>query len=184
MGRPGSDDVDFVVAARRGEAWALTEVWERYSPAVVGYLRGKGAAEPEDLAGEVFLQVFAKIKKFRGDEPGLRSFVFGVAHARYVDAVRRQARRGVDAEFDPAAHGGTTASAESVAMDGLGTQRAEALIEALAPDQRDVLLLRVVADLSLEQTAEILGKSVGAVKSLQHRGLAALRPILEQAVSK
>jgi RNA polymerase sigma-70 factor (ECF subfamily) len=68
-------------------------------------------------------------------------------------------------------------------MDDLATKRVEALIEALAPDQRDVLLLRIVADLSLEQTADVLGKSVGAVKSLQHRGLAALRPIIGQAVS-
>jgi len=183
VGRRGSDDDNLVVAARRGESWALTAVWQRYSPAVVGYLRGKGVAEPEDVASEVFLQVFAKIRKFRGDEPGLRTFVFSVAHARYVDGVRRAARRGVDAEFDPAAHGGSADSAESAVLDDLATKRVEALIEALAPDQRDVLLLRIVADLSLEQTADVLGKSVGAVKSLQHRGLAALRPIIGQAVS-
>jgi RNA polymerase sigma-70 factor, ECF subfamily len=47
-----------------------------------------------------------------------------------------------------------------------------------------VLLLRIVADLSLEQTAAVLGKKVGSVKSLQHRGLAALRPVVEKAVSK
>jgi RNA polymerase sigma-70 factor (ECF subfamily) len=183
MGRRGSDDQNLVAAARRGESWALTEVWQRYSPAVVGYLRGKGAAEPEDLASEVFLQVFAKIGTFRGDEAGLRRFVFSVAHGRYVDAVRRQVRRGVDAEFDPATHGGTAPSAEASVMNELARERVESLIEALAPDQRDVLLLRIVADLSLEQTADVLGKSIGAVKSLQHRGLAALRPILGEAVS-
>lgn len=185
MGRRGSDeDADLVSAARRGEAWALTAVWQRFSPAVVGYLRGKGAAEPEDLASEVFLQVFGKLKHFRGDEAGLRTFIFSVAHARYVDAVRRRTRRGVDAEFDPAAHGGVAVSAESAVMDELARQRVESLIDALAPDQRDVLLLRIVADLSLEQTADVLGKTVGAVKSLQHRGLAALKPVLGQAVTK
>jgi RNA polymerase sigma-70 factor (ECF subfamily) len=184
MGRRGSGDDNLVAAARAGESWALTEVWQRYSPAVVGYLRGRGAAEPEDVASEVFLQVFAKIKTFRGDEAGLRTFVFSVAHARYVDTVRRQARRGVDAELDPVAHGGAARSAEAVAMDQLASGRVEQLIDALAPDQRDVLLLRIVGDLSLEQTAGVLGKSIGAVKSLQHRGLAALRPVLGQAVSK
>jgi RNA polymerase sigma-70 factor (ECF subfamily) len=185
MGRRGSDqEHDLVSAARRGESWALTQIWQQYSPAVVGYLRGKGAVEPEDVASEVFLQVFAKIGKFRGDAASLRTFVFSVAHARYVDAVRRQTRRGVDAELDPNSHGGATASAESAVMDELAAQRVESLIDALAPDQRDVLLLRIVADLSLEQTADVLGKSIGAVKSLQHRGLAALRPILGQAVSK
>lgn len=159
-------------------------MWRRYSPGVVGYLRGRGVAEPEDLTSEVFVQVFGRIKRFRGDEPALRRFVFSVAHARYVDTVRRQARRGVDAAFDAADHDGVVGSAEAAAIDSLATERVRALIEALSADQRDVLLLRIIGDLTLEQTAEVLGKSVGAVKALQHRGLAALRPIVGRAVSK
>jgi RNA polymerase sigma factor (sigma-70 family) len=97
--------------------------------------------------------------------------------------VRRIARRGVDAEFVAEMHAGESSSAEADAQAALATERVRMLIEALSPDQRDVLLLRIVADLSLEQTAAVLGKSVGAVKSLQHRGLAALRPIVGSAVS-
>jgi RNA polymerase sigma-70 factor (ECF subfamily) len=51
----------------------------------------------------------------------------------------------------------------------------------LAPDQREVLTLRVVGDLTVEQVADVLGKSRGAVKSLQHRGVAALRRRLQEA---
>jgi RNA polymerase sigma-70 factor (ECF subfamily) len=182
MGRHSRGD-DLTESARRGESWALTEILHRYSPAVTGYLRGRGVAEPEDLTSEVFLQVFRRIHSFRGDEKDLRTFVFSVAHARYVDERRRVTRRGVDAEFVPETHGGVHASAETTALDELATQRALALIDTLSPDQRDVLLLRIVADLSLEQTADVLGKKVGAIKSLQHRGLAALRPIVEAAVS-
>jgi len=178
------DDGELVAAARTGEAWALSEVWRRYSPAVVGYLRSRGAEEPEDLASEVFVQVFGRIKKFRGDESALRRFIFSVAHARYVDTVRRRSRRGIDAEFESDSHAGIAHSAEAEAIDALTTQRITALIEALSPDQRDVLLLRIIGDLTLEQTAAVLGKSVGAVKSLQHRGLAALRPVIGQAVSQ
>jgi RNA polymerase sigma-70 factor (ECF subfamily) len=183
MGRRAGEDDDLVRSARRGEAWALTAVWHRYSASVTAYLRGRGVGDPEDLTSEVFLQVFARIEKFRGDEVDLRTFVFSVAHARYVDECRRLARRGIDAEFVVADHDRPAPSAESHALDELATERVRRLITALAPDQRDVLLLRIVADLSLEQTAEILGKSVGAVKSLQHRGLAALRPVLGLAVS-
>lgn len=175
---------DLTESARRGEAWALTEIWHRYSPAVVGYLRGRGVEEAEDLTSEVFLQVFRRIGQFRGDEADLRTFVFSVAHARYVDDTRRRVRRGTDTEFVVETHDRPVDSAESQALHQIATQRAVALIETLSPDQRDVLLLRVVADLSLEQTAQILGKKVGAVKALQHRGLAALRPVVEAGVSR
>jgi RNA polymerase sigma-70 factor (ECF subfamily) len=185
MGRADRDGGDDLTdSARRGESWALTEIWHRFSPAVIGYLRGRGVVDPEDMTSEVFLQVFRRIDGFRGGEADLRTFIFSVAHARYVDDRRRLARRGVDAEFDPEAHDVPTVSAETEAMCELGTQRAVALIETLSPDQRDVLLLRIVADLSLEATAEVLGKKVGAVKALQHRATAALRPVVEAAVSK
>jgi RNA polymerase sigma factor (sigma-70 family) len=183
MGRREHVGDDLTESARRGESWALTEIWHRFSPAVMGYLRGRGVVDAEDLTSEVFLQVFKGIHKFRGDEADLRTFIFSVAHARYVDDRRRLARRGVEAEFDAARHDGDAVSAETGAMNALSTRRVRQLIEALSPDQRDVLLLRIVADLSLEQTAEVLGKKVGAVKSLQHRGLAALRPVVGQAVS-
>jgi RNA polymerase sigma-70 factor, ECF subfamily len=182
MGRSRRGD-DLADSARRGEPWALSEIWHRYSPAVVGYLRGRGVRDAEDLTSEVFLQVFRRIGRFSGDETDLRTFVFSVAHARYVDDRRRLARRGVDTEFVEAHHDEVVGSAESHALDELATQRAVALIETLSPDQRDVLLLRIIADLSLEETARVLRKTVGAVKSLQHRGLASLRPLVEAGVS-
>jgi RNA polymerase sigma-70 factor (ECF subfamily) len=113
----------------------------------------------------------------------LRTFIFSVAHARWVDDRRRIARRGIDAEFVAERHDRAMPSAEAEAEGAISEQRVRSLIGSLSPDQRDVLLLRIVADLSLEQTAEVLGKKVGAVKSLQHRGLAALRPVVSAAVS-
>jgi len=172
-----------VGAARQGEAWALTEIWQRYAPAVTGYLRGRGAAEPDDLTSDVFVAVFEKLRSFRGDEGDLRAFVFTVAHHRLVDDLRRRSRRGPTISYDAAADGRLTGSAEDEALDALHTQRVHALLSQLSEDQREVLLLRVVGDLSLEQTATALGKRVGAVKALQHRALATLRRILDQAVS-
>jgi RNA polymerase sigma factor (sigma-70 family) len=180
--RDGGDDL--LDGFRHGESWALTTVWNRYSSPVTGYLRGRGIADAEDITSEVFLQVFRTAEKFRGDEKALRTFIFSVAHARYVDDVRRTSRRGVVVEFDASAHDGLTESAEAEAMTALAAQRVEQLLDALSPDQREVLLLRIVADLSLEQTAGVLGRTVGAVKALQHRGLAALRPLVEELVSK
>jgi RNA polymerase sigma-70 factor (ECF subfamily) len=74
-------------------------------------------------------------------------------------------------------------SAEDRAFADMSADSAMKLLLGLTPDQRSVVALRVIADLSLEETAGILGKSVGAVKALQKRGLARLRRDLEQAVS-
>ena len=61
------------------------------------------------------------------------------------------------------------------ALDRIGDQRIQEILEAISPDQRAVLLLRIVADLSLEQVAQALDKRTGAIKQLQRRGLAAVK---------
>lgn len=183
MDRDPVDARDRIAAARRGEAWALRDIWEAFGPKVNGYLAGRGVSDAEDLTSEVFIQVFERLPRFRGDESALRTFVFSVAHARYVDHVRKAARRGVPVEFDATQHDSIVPSAETEAMNAISDQRLRAALGSLSPDQRNVVLLRVVADLDLAQTAEVLGKSVGAVKSLQHRALESLRPLFEPAVS-
>ena len=172
-----------IAAAKRGEAWALREIWQALSPKVQGYLTGRGVRDAEDLTSEVFIQVFERLHRFQGDETALRTFVFSVAHARYVDHLRRTSRRGTTVEFDPAQHDSIGPSAESEALRSIADQQVRAALETLSPDQRNVVLLRIVADLDLAQTADVLGKSVGAIKALQHRALAGLRPLFEPAVS-
>lgn len=169
--------------ARAGDATALSEIWRRHAPAVAGYFRAHGAEDPDDLTSEVFLGVFGKLRSFRGDEDDLRTFVFSVAHHRWVDEVRRRHRRGRIDPYDTETDRRSVASAEDDALSGIDAQRARELLEALPPDQRDVMLLRFFGDLTLEQTASTVGKRVEAVKALQHRALVRLRKVLEQAVS-
>jgi RNA polymerase sigma-70 factor (ECF subfamily) len=176
-------DSDLVVAARDGQPWALTEIWQRHAAGVTGYLRGRGARDAEDLTSDVFLAVFERLPGFHGDDADLRAFVFTVAHHRLVDDLRRRARRGEAVPYDATADDRSAPSAETAALDAIGDQRVQEMLASLSPEQREVVLLRVIGDLSLEQTAQIVGKRVGAVKALQHRALAALRRTLEQAVS-
>ena len=185
MGSSGADprDSDLVVAAREGQAWALTEIWQRHAATVTGYLRGRGARDADDLTSDVFVAVFERLSTFHGDDADLRAFVFTVAHHKLVDDLRRRARRGEALPYDAGSDARTEPSAETTALDAIGDQRVRELLDTLSPEQREVILLRVVGDLSLEQTAEVVGKRVGAVKALQHRALAALRRTLEQAVS-
>ena len=180
----GNDpDSPLVAAAKAGHAWALTRIWEEHAPTVLGYLRGRGAAEPEDMTSDVFVGVFERIRGFHGDDTALRAFIFTIAHHRLVDDLRRRSRRGEAASYDAEVDPRTVESAEDTAVQSLANARVEHLLDRLSPDQRDVMLLRVVADLTLEQTAAVLGKRVGAVKALQHRALEALRRLLDGAVS-
>ena len=166
---------DVLLAAQAGQAWALRVLYEELAPRVHGYLRGHGATEPEDLTSDVFLAVFPRLGTVTGGAAGLRTLLFSVAHARLVDDLRRRSRREPTTSFDPATDGRTVASSEDEALAGLATDEVRALLATLPDTQRDVLLLRVVSDLSVEQVAEVIGRSTGAVKQLQRRGLLALR---------
>lgn len=179
--RIGPDFDSVLQAARSGAPWALQRVYEAYSPPVLGYLRVQGAADPEDLANEVFLGVLGKLTTFDGTEEAFRSWVFTVAHSRLIDDRRRESRRpqiGADAHDGHLERAG--GDTEQEALDRLGGQRVQALCETLVADQRDVLLLRLMAGLTIEAIAETLGKTEGAVKALQRRGLANLRQMLER----
>lgn len=180
---PGSSTwlEDALPAAQSGQPWALRAVYEELAPRVHGYLRARGASEPEDLTSEVFLTVFSRLGTVTGGAAGLRTLVFSIAHARLVDDLRRRSRRGEAVSYETWHDERTTASTEDEAVDRLGTAEVRALLEELPADQRDVLLMRVVGDLSLEQTAAAIGRSTGAVKQLQRRGLLALRARLQES---
>lgn len=169
-------DVD---AARSGSVAAFERIYRGLAGSVASYLRWNGAADVESLTNEVMAQVHRNLARFSGDVPAFRSWVFTIAHHRMVDDRRARGRRPAvaDAEIH---EGATVGDAEQDALALLSDDRLRELLERLSPDQRDVLLLRVVADLSLEDTAEALGKQRGAIKSLQHRGLATLRRHLER----
>jgi RNA polymerase sigma factor (sigma-70 family) len=172
-------------AARAGGDWAWELLYDEMSPMVHGYLRGRGAGNPEDLAGETFLHVVRNIATFEGDERAFRTWVLGIALRRFVDEIRRTTRRPSVpvSNFDP--EPADLVDAEEVAVTRADFDRAMSAIGTLTPDQQDVLLLRLVADLSIEETAEIMGKRVTAVKALQRRALAALdRKISREGVSR
>lgn len=174
-----------LTAARQGASWAWTSLYRDLAPQVLGYLRASGAADPEDLTGEVFLGLVRDIPRFEGDESKFRSWVFVIAHHRLLDERRRRIRRPEAGYVDLSADQRPGGNVEHEALDNLGRQAVQACIDRCAPDQREVLLLRILAGLSLAEVAEVLGKSVGAVKSLQHRGIAAVaREMSRQGVTR
>jgi RNA polymerase sigma factor (sigma-70 family) len=167
-----------LAAAQRDAPWAYERLWRTFSPAVVSYLRLQGAYDPEDVTSEVFLGAFRGIGSFRGDEDGFRGWLFTIAHRRLTDERRRAGVRPQPA-WGVAVPEQVGGDAEQEAWRRLDEERVRELCGQLPPDQRDVLLLRLLADLTVDQVAEALGKTAGAVKQLQRRGLTALRRILQ-----
>jgi RNA polymerase sigma-70 factor (ECF subfamily) len=170
-----NEDIDLLVdAARVGGGWAFGRLWEDLSPTVAAYLRARGVRDADDVTSEVFLAAFRGIKRFTGDGRAFRSWLFAIAHHKGVDAVRRGAAAR-EVPVDTVSDGRTTASAEEGALELLERSEVSRLLNTLTAEQRDVLLLRIVGELSLAETAAAVGKPVGAVKQLQHRALARLR---------
>ena len=179
-----SDEV--IAGARRGDSWALEAVYRTYSPQVLGYLRGLRVPDPEGVTGDVFVSVVRNVPDFVGGESEFRSWLFTIAHRRAVDAFRRGSRQRENAEA-PLSLGGDIEARDDVA-EQVATQLTlaplVAALDSLTTDQRAVMLLRVIADLSVADTAAILGKNPGAVKTLQRRAISSLQRVLSvQAVS-
>ena len=170
-----------LAAAQADAPWAYQRLFEWLGRPVAGYLRGQGADDAEGLANDVFLRAFTNLGSFTGNEERFRSWVFAIAHNLLTDERRRQRRRPTLAA-EPVVEREAPSSTEVDALARLGAERVTALLVELSPDQRDVLLLRIVADLTVEQVAEALGKAPGAVKQLQRRGLARLRRRLDGGV--
>lgn len=175
-----------LTAARTGADWAWERMYTDLAPVVIGYFRAHGASEPEDLTSEVFVSMVRKLASFSGNEERFRSWVFVIVHRRLLDDRRRLVRHPETPTETVRLDGPSAETIETEALGAVATAHVRDVFGRLSDDQRDVLTLRVVADLSLEETARILGKTTGAVKSLQHRGLAAVAKILAEqgAVSR
>jgi RNA polymerase sigma factor (sigma-70 family) len=163
-------------AARARQDWAWETIYRDLAPVVLGYLRAQGVANPDDLSGEVFLQVVRDIQTFEGGEREFRGWVFAIAHNRLIDERRSLKRRPANVFTGEEIEDGEVArSAEEDALAKISEKRARQLLARLSDDQQSVLLLRILGDLTIAQVAAALGRTPGAVKALQRRGLAALK---------
>jgi RNA polymerase sigma-70 factor (ECF subfamily) len=161
-----------LTAAARGDERAFALLWRELQPGLLRYLEVVVPGAAEDLASETWVDVVRSLARFQGDEQRFRSWTFTIARHRATDHRRRTVRRPAEpvpadrmperaANDDPAA----------TAMEHIATYRALSLIAELPHDQAEVVALRVVAGLEVDQVARIIGKRPGAVRVLAHRGL-------------
>jgi RNA polymerase sigma-70 factor (ECF subfamily) len=162
--------------ARQRDERALEVIYRDLAPAVLGYVRGRGVADPEDVASEVFISLVRGLGSFEGDERAFRSWAFTIAHHRIVDARRAASRRPEEPADLPnlAIIAGGSAPVEQEVLFKVGEAETLAMLDALTEDQRAVVLLRILVGLSVAEVAAVLGKREGAVKTLQRRALARL----------
>jgi RNA polymerase sigma-70 factor, ECF subfamily len=159
--------------ARSGDHEAFAELVGFVGGPLVGFLAARGADDPEGLANEVLVRVFGSIDSFDGGEAQFKAWVFAVARNAAIDEHRRRSRRVELAFVEPDRLPDTGVDAGFGRVDETG--RVDALLGLLTDDQREVIVLRVIAGLSVQETAEVLGRGAGAVRALQHRALGRLR---------
>lgn len=157
---------------------ALASIYDEYHPLIYRYIyRQVGDGEVAlDLAADVFRNLLAAVHQGRGMPQQLSAWLYRVAHNAIVDYYRRQKfRRYLPLDEEIPAEGADPADS---AENNISAAQVRAALSALSPDQRQVILLKFFEGCSNEEVAEVLAKPVGAVKSLQHRALAALHRAL------
>lgn len=170
---------DLIRAAQDGDVAALNTLYRALAPAVHGYLCSKGVDDAEAATSDVFLGLFAQLGRIRGGAVGLRKLTFSIAHARMVDEYRARQRRPTTVGWTAENDARREPSAEHHAEVNESTRRVMRMLDRLPPDQREVLVLRILGDLTIDQISEIMGRSRGAVKQLQRRGMVTLRGMVE-----
>lgn len=175
----GAEFGTVLAGAQSGDEAAFARLWRDLNPPLLRYLSLGGDAADE-VAAETWLTVVRGLATFRGDEMAWRAWVFTTARRRAVDAARRRTRnsrlgwRRSTTWVHPVA-----ADCADEVTDALSTQEAIALVRRLPPLQAEVVLLRVVAGLSVTEVAGLLGRSPGAVRVAAHRGLHALKKMVD-----
>ena len=169
----GSEFDSVLLAAQEGGEWAFAVLYRDLNPRLVRYLGAKAPGVGDDLAAETWLAAARNLPSFRGDEDAFRGWLFTIARRRLVQHWRDSARRPATPS-DPESFTDRRA-ADDPETEGLAAvsarEAARAIAAALPPDQADVVLLRMLAGLDVDQVAEILGKRPGTVRVLQHKAL-------------
>jgi RNA polymerase sigma-70 factor (ECF subfamily) len=172
-----------LAAARRREPAAVSRIYTAYAPALFRFFVAAvgDRHQAEDLTGSAFVSAIEGLPGFRGPVEALGGWLFRIARHDLYDFRRKQGRSRLEPLEEHLVEAADAAGAddpEELAIDRLEGSRVLAALRQLSPDQREVLLLRMAAGLTAPEVAAIVGKTTGAVKALQHRGLASLARVL------
>jgi RNA polymerase sigma-70 factor (ECF subfamily) len=170
--------------AKAGERDALEELYLIHFDRIYGYLHVSvgNRHDAEDLTTKTFLKMLESIGKFRWQSAPFSAWLFRIAHNLAMDHFRAN-KRWQPEEDVPEPDADDSTSAEAGAFESIGRKSMLELIEDLSPEQQQVLTLKFVFNFANAEAATILGKTEGAIKSLQHRALVSLQKQLEKRES-
>jgi RNA polymerase sigma-70 factor (ECF subfamily) len=173
-----------VERAQQGERAALEELYLIHFDRIYSYLHMTvgNRHDAEDLTTQTFLKMLESIGRFRWQSVPFSAWLFRIAHNLSMDHFRAN-RRWQPEEDVPEPEAGEDTSAEAGALESIGRRSMLELIEDLSHEQQQVLTLKFVFNFSNGEAATILGKTEGAIKSLQHRALASLQKQIEKRES-
>jgi RNA polymerase sigma-70 factor (ECF subfamily) len=164
---------EILAAAQAGDDRAIEWLFVRLQPRLLRFLNAHEARAADDIAGEVWLAIATQISTFAGGWSEFRSWVFSIARRRLADYRRTAVRRRTDvteAAVFELRH--TPDGTEQLALDSLSGQEAAKLIAStLRGDQAEVLLLRLLADLDVDEVAQIMNHTPNWVRVTQHRAV-------------
>lgn len=165
--------------AQAGDRTALGELYNQYWPAVFRYLyyRVGNRQAAEDLASEVFTRMLEALPRYKPTAVPFKAWLFQIARNLAVDHFRKGGGR-VSVSLDPEMENAMEEDPYSRVERSLTNARLQSALSTLNPDQRDVIILRIIGEMPICEVAQALGKSEDAVKGLQRRGLIALRDTL------
>lgn len=162
-----------VDGARLGDPAAVAVLFREYHPRLSRFLRAQEPRAADDVSAEVWEAVARGLPAFKGGEADFRAWLWSIARRRLADHRRRAGRRRTDpVDAESFADLPATAVTERDALDRLSAEQATALVTALLPEeQAEVVLLRVLGDLTADEVAEIMGRNVTWVRVNQHRAM-------------
>jgi RNA polymerase sigma-70 factor (ECF subfamily) len=168
-------DADAIDRSLRGRPQAFELVFERHFATIFRYLRRRVGAHADDLAAETFTRAFAGRAAYDLERPDARPWLFGIA-----TNVLRAHHRDAYVPAPAADREDATIDADDRLDAASALTRCSAALRALPVEQREVLLLVAVAELTYEETAAALGVPVGTVRSRMSRARATLAPVTEE----
>lgn len=179
---PDPSGPDLVARAQGGDVDAIGALYDQHHESIFRYvwLRVGDRHLAEDLTGDVFMRMLAGLPTYQSVGLPFRAWLYRIAHNLLVDHFRKVKDR-VPVPLDAVENKDAGEDDPLLAVEHkLRVERLHRALSRLDPSYREIVVLRFISGLSLREVALATDKTEAAVKSLQHRGLAALRLALNQ----
>ncbi|MCL4871683.1 MAG: sigma-70 family RNA polymerase sigma factor [Anaerolineae bacterium] len=172
-----ANEANLVKRAQEGEVNAVGELYDRYQPIIFRYVRTRiyDHQLAQDLTGEIFLRMVENLGSYRAMGVPFVAWLYRLAHNHLVNHIRKETAHKIEPLTAAASLSHPDSNPITLVEGKIELQQLLQALERIDEQQREVLILRFLVEMPLQEVADALGKTVAAVKTLQHRGVLALR---------